>query len=97
MNDAEQIQLSYINTTNTGINMIVSWLRFNGSQPIYINEITVNQYNTYYPVIGYFILFFLMFCGYINFNLCASNHNDYKVLPGQEVMQNDIMLITGKL
>ena len=23
-----------------------------------------------------------MFCGYINFNLCASNHNDYKVLPG---------------
>ena len=82
MNTAEQIQLSYINTTNTGINMIVSWLRFNGSQPIHINEITVNQYNTYYPVIGYFILFFLMFCGYINFNLCASNHNDYKVLPG---------------
>ena len=36
MNDAEQIQLSYINTTNTGINMIVSWLRFNGSQPIYL-------------------------------------------------------------
>ena len=40
MNTAEQIQLSYINTTNTGI-MIVSWLRFNGSQPIHINEITL--------------------------------------------------------
>ena len=26
MNTAEQIQLSYVNQTNYGINMIVSWL-----------------------------------------------------------------------
>ena len=49
---AEQIQLSYINTTDSGINMIVSWLRFNGSQPINFHELTTNQYNTYYTSTG---------------------------------------------
>ena len=63
MNDAEQIQLSYINTTNTGINMIVSWLRFNGSQPINFHELTTNQYNSYYPKLGLILLGYLMCCG----------------------------------
>ena len=81
---AEQIQLSYINTTDSGINMIVSWLRFNGSQPINIHELSINQYNSNYPLIGYLILFFFMFCGYISFGLCKRSHVDYKILPGPD-------------
>jgi hypothetical protein len=81
---AEQIQLSYINTTDSGINMIVSWLRFNGSQPINFHELTTNQYNTYYPKLGLMLLAYLMCCGYLSFNLCkrTTSHDEYKILPG---------------
>ena len=84
MNTAEQIQLSYINETNYGINMIVSWLRFNGSQPINFHELTTNQYNSYYPKLGLMLLGYLMCCGYISFNLCkrGSSNDEYKILPG---------------
>lgn len=82
MSVEEQIQLSYINTTNSGINMIVSWIRFNGSQPIHFHELSMNQYNTYYPTIGFLILLFSTLGGFIGFNICCTSKENYKILPG---------------
>lgn len=84
MSSVEQIQLSYINTTDSGINMILSWVRFNGTQPLYIHENSLQQYNSYYPILGYFFLIATTFFSYTFFFLCnrGVKQETYKILPG---------------
>ena len=84
MSSVEQIQLSYINTTDSGINMILSWVRFNGTQPLYIHENSLQQYNSYYPILGYFFLIAATFFSYTFFFLCnrGVKQETYKILPG---------------
>ena len=52
---AEQVSLSYINTTTSGINMIASWVKLNSTH--YNIEHT---YNPIYPIIGGFFLSILL-------------------------------------
>ena len=79
--------------------MILSWLRFNGTQPLYIHENSLQQYNSYYPILGYFFLIAATFFSYTFFFLCnrGVKQETYKILPGLTATLENMLLIIGKL
>ena len=90
---AEQIQISYINTTSSGINMIASWIKLNHTENNFekINYLTkynsnpnifisLKQYNVFFPTISLIFLGFTSISSLIIFyfcNLCYSKKNNY--------------------
>ena len=90
---AEQLQISYINTTYSGINMIASWIKLNyttnNNEKInyltkYNSEpnifISLTQYNLFFPTISLIFLGFTSISSLIIFyfcNLCYSKKNNY--------------------
>lgn len=90
---AEQLQISYINTTYSGINMIASWIKLNyttnNNEKInYLTKynsdpnifISLTQYNFLFPTISLFFLGLTSISSLIIFyfcNLCYSKKNNY--------------------
>ena len=73
---AEQVSLSYINTTDNGINMIASWVKINSTGISFENE-----YSFFYPFIGLSLIFVLSIMSMIAYNNIPQK---YKRLPNNE-------------
>ena len=81
---AEQLQISYINTTSSGINMITSWIKLNhtaNNNNEKINYLTkynshpniffsFTQYNVFFPTLSLIFLGFTSISSLIIFYFC---------------------------